>query len=671
MTYLIKRRLILTVVLVLLQTTAAAEDEFDEFTEADLVLDEELLFQEIPSVFSASKYEQKVTKAPASISIVTADEIKKYGYRTFGEIISSLKGFYNTNDRNYGYIGSRGFGLPADYNTRLLLLIDGHRYNENIYDSFDTTAGFPIDIDLIERVEVVRGPSSSLYGSNAFFGVINLITKRGRDQQGANITASYGSFDAYKTRVSYGDRFSNGIEVFLSGTFFDSQGNDRLYYKEFDDPATNNGIVDNNDGEQAKKIMGTISWGDFTLQGLYVNRQKDIPTASFGTLFNNPDFNTKDQRSYIALKYDHTFDNQLNLQSRISYNTYDYDGDYPYDYSEDDTPFIVNNQDLSHGQWWHAEIQATQSLWDDHRVTVGSEIQHNFDQYQTNFDLETYIESDASTYRWAFFIQDEYSITDYLTLNTGVRYDYFSIFGDTINPRVGLILNPWEQTSIKLLYGTAFRAPNQYELNYQDNNNFSLAQDKLKPEKLETLELILEHYFTQEIRAELNFFHTDINDIITLTTASDGLLQNQNAGNVESIGVEAQLEGHWSNGWQGRFSYSWQQTKNRLTNQRLTNSPEHMLKLNLIAPIWSDKIFAGFETQYMSSRRTTSGGKVKDFVLNNLTLFTRNWYKGLELSAGVYNLFDQRYFDPGAAQHRQNGIERDGLTFRIKGSMNF
>ncbi len=71
------------------------------------------LFKDIPSVYTASKYEQKVTKAPASISIVTGDEIKKYGYRNFGAILASLKGFYNTSDRNYGYVGVRGFGLPG------------------------------------------------------------------------------------------------------------------------------------------------------------------------------------------------------------------------------------------------------------------------------------------------------------------------------------------------------------------------------------------------------------------------------------------------------------------------------------------------------------------------------------------------------------------------------
>jgi len=643
----------------LLQSTAFADDGLSTI-EPSLSSADELLFQEIPSVYSASKYEQKVTKAPASISIVSADDIKKYGYRTFGDILASLKGFYHTYDRGYGFAGTRGFGLPSDFNTRLLLLIDGHRYNENIFDSFDSAESFPLDIDAIERVEVVRGPSSSLYGSNAVFGVINVISKRGRDLQGGNVKTSYGSFDAYKTSLSYGKRFNNGIEASLTGTFYDSQGNSRLYYPEFDRPATNNGISANNDEDQSKKMMGKISFDDFTLQGLYAKRNKDIPTASFGTVFNDPNESTADEQGFLDLKYDHTFDNQLNLQSRVSYNKYTYRGDYPY--------ATVVNKDFSRGQWWRAELEASKVVWDEHRLTAGGEFQSNFDQFQTNYDVATYLDSQTGTYKWAVFVQDEYSITKKLTFNAGVRLDYFSIFGETVNPRLGLIYDLWDSTSVKLLYGTAFRAPNQFELNYFGTG--VIPNPGLKPEKFETVELILEHYFNDHLHGEFNVFHSDITDIIEYSSVGANL-QNRNTGDVESKGMEIQLEDGWADGFKGRVSYSWQETINKITRQRLSNSPEHMIKLNLIAPLWKDKIFVGFETQYMSSRKTLSNASVNDHVINNLTLFSQNWLKGLELSGGVYNMFNQRYFDPGSAKHRQDRIEQDGLTFRVKASLDF
>ncbi len=193
----------------------------------------------------------------------------------------------------------------------------------------------------------------------------------------------------------------------------------------------------------------------------------------------------------------------------------------------------------------------------------------------------------------------------------------------------------------------------------------------MQPEKLKTVELILEHYFTYQLRAEFNLFHTDINNIIFLKTLNDSNKQYQNVGNIDSNGLEIQLEQLFDNGFQGRISYSWQENQDKLTHQRLANSPEHMVKLNLIAPLWIDKVFAGFETQYMSGRNTTLGGNVSDYVISNLTVFTQKWIKGLELSAGVYNLFNERYFDPAPDTHRQNAIQQDGLTFRIKTSIDF
>jgi iron complex outermembrane receptor protein len=651
-----------------LQNRVLAADDFAAI--APLNSEETALFQDIPSVYSASKYEQKVTKAPASISIVTGDEIKKWGYRTFGDILASLKGFYNSNDRNFGYAGARGFGVPGDYNTHLLLLIDGHRFNDTIYEAFDTSAGFPVDIDVIERVEVVRGPSSSIYGSSAFFGVINIITKRGRDLNGANVSASYGSNDMYKTSASFGGRYKNGLEASLSATFYNSQGFNKLYYPAFDAPETNNGWSVGNDAEQAKKLLARAAFGDFALEALYIKRHKDIPTGSYETLFNDPNANTDSESTFLELKYDHTFDNQLTLQSRLSYNNSRFREYYPYADNTGAGFFI--NQDLSDGQWWRAEFEASKVLWQNHHLTLGGQYQDNFRQFQTNFDTETNLVSDTGTYQWATFLQDDYSITDALTLNAGVRLDYYSIFGASVNPRLGLIYAPWQNSTLKLLYGTAFRAPNQYELNYVVGNGFiAFTPPNLQPEKLETLELILEYYFTSQLRAEFNLFHTHIRDIIALVDAGKDGLQQQNTGTVVSNGAEVQLENNWLNGWQGRVSYSWQDTLNQKTDQRLSNSPEHMLKFNLIAPLWTDKVFLGFETQWMSARKTNDGGEVNGVVLSNLTLFTQKWFKGLELSGGVYNLFNQRYFDPVSAAHLQNAIQQDSLTFRLKASLDF
>ena len=159
--------------------------------------DESILFQDIPSVYSASKFEQKTSEAPSSVSIVTAADIQHYGYRTLADILRSVRGFYTTYDRNYTYAGVRGFGRPGDYNTRVLLLVDGHRINDDIFSQAFIGTESIVEVDLIDRVEIIRGPGSSLYGTGAFFGVINVITKRGRDVGGTELSAAAGSQETY------------------------------------------------------------------------------------------------------------------------------------------------------------------------------------------------------------------------------------------------------------------------------------------------------------------------------------------------------------------------------------------------------------------------------------------------------------------------------------------
>ena len=248
-----------------------------DLTDLDL---KELMEIEVVTVYGASKFEQKITEAPAAVSIVTSSDIKRYGYRTLADIMRSIRGFYTTYDRNYHYLGMRGFSRPGDYNSRFLLLVDGHRVNDNIYNTAFIGTEFPIDVDLIDRVEVIRGPSSSIYGTNAFMGVINVITRRVNDLKGMEVSGEAARYDTYKGRLSYGRRFENGLEAIASGSIYDSKGQSELYYREFDSPATNNGIARNADGDRYHSLFSTLMLKGLRLQGAYVLRDKTIPTAS-------------------------------------------------------------------------------------------------------------------------------------------------------------------------------------------------------------------------------------------------------------------------------------------------------------------------------------------------------------------------------------------------------
>jgi outer membrane receptor for ferrienterochelin and colicins len=628
----------------------------------NLQAEEKLLLQEIPSVYGASKYEQKVTEAPASVSIVTADEIKKFGYRTLADILRSVRGFYVSYDRNYSYVGVRGFARPGDYNSRILVLVNGHRLNDNVFDSALIGTEGMLDVDLIERVEIIRGPSSSLYGSNAFFAVVDIITKRGRDFQGAEVSGEVGSFDTYKGRLSYGRRFSNEVEGLLSGTYYSSEGQ-RLFYKEFNDPATNNGVAAHSDDDRSYSVFGLLSWRDFTLQGAYSSREKGIPTGSFGTVFNDPQNRTVDERAFIDLQYAHIFNAQWEIMARLYYDRYYYRGHYLYDY-----PPLTLNEDLARGARWGGEFQTITRVLPRQTITLGAEYRNNLSQKMRNFDQEpffSYLDVQRNSTNWALYAQDEIILLKNLILNLGVRYDYYDSFGGTINPRLALIYNPFRDTTLKLLYGTAFRAPNVYERFFQGLGFKS--SPSLEPETITTYELILEQYMGPHLRGTASAFYYNLDKLITQRTdPRDELLVFQNAGRVTAYGGALEIEGKWANGWTGRVSYAYQETQDQQTGARLTNSPRHIVKGNLLAPLFQDKLFLGPELQYTSSRKTLAGRHTPGFVLANVTLFSQHLLKGLEVSASVYNLFNTHYGDPGAEEHRQDVIPQDGRSFRFK-----
>jgi len=235
---------------------------------------EELIKMEVPVVEAASKYRQKTTEAPSSVTIITSDEVKKYGHRTLADILQTVPGMYVTYDRNYSFLGVRGFNLGGD-NNRILLLVDGHRLNTSLSDSAFIGTEFIVDVDLIERVEIIRGPGSSLYGNNAFFGVINVITRKGRDMSshGVEVSGEAGSFDTYKGRATFGKQFKNGLEMLLSGSIFDSHGQERLFYKEFNTPENNNGIAQNADDDAFKSVFGSLGFQDLSLEGAFCTRE--------------------------------------------------------------------------------------------------------------------------------------------------------------------------------------------------------------------------------------------------------------------------------------------------------------------------------------------------------------------------------------------------------------
>ena len=623
--------------------------------------EEMILFQDLPSVFGASKYEQKPSEAPASVSVVTNEEIRKFGYRTLSEILRSVRGFFTTYDRNYSYIGVRGFDRPGDYDTRVLLLLDGHRINDNVYDQASVGTEALIEVDAIERIEIIRGPSSSLYGTNAFLAVINVITRSGRDLKGTEVAATGGSYSTGEARMSYGARFDNGVEAFFGGSYYDS-GGQNLFYPEFDSPATNNGWANGADGDSFGRLFGKMSFGNFRVEAAYSSRDKQIPTASFGTDFNDSREKTTDERGFLDLRYDRDVGLKSRFVGTVSYDGYWYRGTYP-------TSGIVS-RDIGNGRWWTAEAQSITTLHDRHKVIGGAEVRYNTQQDQSYYDTNPYflyLDDRRQTSFRALYAQDEYRARDNLILNFGVRHDNYETFGGTTNPRLGVIYAARPSTTLKFLYGRAFRAPNVYELYYDDGGTSQKANPGLEPESIRTYEIALEHAFHTRFRGVASVYRYGIDNLITLMTdPADGLDVFRNVDRVKAEGVEFELEGSFARFLEGRLSYALQRSEDATAGATLTNSPRHLAKANLTVPFRDDKFLASLEAQYTSARVTVFGAPAGGFTVANVTLLTRNWKKGPSLSLSVFNLFDRKYGDPGGAEHAQTLIPQDGRNFRVQ-----
>jgi iron complex outermembrane receptor protein len=604
-------------------------------------------------VYAASKFVQDVARAPSSVSIVTADEIRVHGYRTLADILRNVRGFYITNDRNYSYVGVRGFARPGDLNSRVLVLLNGHRLNDTIFDQAMLGTESPIDVALIERVEIVRGPSSSLYGTNAFFAVVNIITRAGRSIDGVEAAGALGSQTLRSGRVTAGGRRADGLEGLFSASVYDSGGNSRLYYPEYDTPSTNHGVASDMDGDRSTSVFASATSGSMTVQGGFGARTKTIPTAAFGTLFNDPRTETRDARGFLDLHYVRRLAPRTTLEVKAAYDQYTYDGHFAYE--------AGLFRDGARGAWVTTDAAIVRQF-DHHGVTAGGEYRDNIKQDQSASDQTgTLLDDHRSSQIAALYAEDELHLGPRVLLNAGARWDhYFDTFGDTINPRLGLIVLPREGTALKALYGRAFRAPNPYEL-YYDQNALSAT---LAPERITTYEFIWEQRLNPLARVMASAFHYRASDLIAQRSGADTLdgLYFQNADTANASGVEFEVQIDLPDAVHLRLAQTFQSVVDAATDTALSNSPRALGNVLLDVPVARTGLRLGFNGARIGSRNTILGGTVDGAFVGDLTLSRQVPSGGLGFVISIRNLFDESYADPGSVEHLQYAIPQDGTT---------
>jgi outer membrane receptor for ferrienterochelin and colicins len=657
-------RICLPLVLSILSGAAAAQTPIvpptppPELAEQSL---EELMTIRVDTVSGAVKREQLVTEAPSSVTVVTANEIATYGWRTLADVLRATRSFYITYDRNYAYLGARGFGRPTDYNNRVLVLVNGHRLNDNVYDATGVGTDFPMDLALVDRIEIIRGPGSALYGTSAFFAVVDVITKRGGALAGVEGSLESASFNTWRARGSFGATDGRDRDLLLSVSHMSSDGVGTLRFPEYDNPVTGPGVSVGADGDRASSLFASARIGRLAIEGATSMREKHLPTGAWDTALSDPRTQTVDQRAWVGATWRSDW-GATGLTARAFYDHMRYDGTYA---ATDD---LYN--EYAGGDWLVGEVTASRALGARHRVTAGTEYREHLRQLQSIDPGTGMIEDSHRSRQLGLYLQDEVRFTDKLTAILGVRADYWSLDGWSAHPRGGLIFRPDADTALKLLYGSAYRAPNAYERFYTQGS--AIANPNLHPETLRTGEVIVERYLGGRLRLTASAYRTHISQLVSQYGNIDEMSWYANGADVRATGVEFEAERRWTNGVVVRGSFTAQRTEESDTSVRLTNSPETLGTVRLETPIVTRLATFAVDWQYVSERLTDRGAATEPYSLTHLTWrYSPRRMRGGSIAASVYNLFDTAYAHPVGAEFRQEVLWQDGRTFSLRATVGF
>jgi len=643
----------------------------------------------VEEVSAASRVTESVEDAPASVSIISAQELRAMAYPTVAEAIRGLRGIYLSDDRSYATAGVRGFSRPGDYGNRVLVLLDGQPMNDNyIWSSYIGTDG-RVDIDDIERIEVVRGPGSVLYGSSAFFGVINLVTRSRTEPTHVEASVNTFEYGIARARVTGVVRFSPEAGMFL--TFSGAQGPGRdFFFPEYranpSDPNAErdasglpaDGNSRGNDRQHAGMITGRLWYKTFTMQWFLNSRKKFLPTGEYETLFADPRSRFADTRGMIEARLEPQLSKTVQSLSRAHVNMYNFDGLSPYA-PADEGP----SRDSYRGRWAGFEQRVVYTPSEGLRLTVGGEVIQHFKARQVGVnDAGAYLLDDNGRSGrndpftvGAGYVNADVNASRRVKLVAGARLDYYSSLEKfellpALNPRLALILKPYDGGNVKIMGAKAFRAPSVYELHY--TSPFQLQATNLSPEQIYSGEVEYSHRFSQTVTGTAAGYTNVVDNLVQLGEVSPGVVQYSNSGaNVLVLGTEFELRREWRQGWMLAANYSYQRARyvGDDTLRGVPNSVEHLASVRGAIPIIGRTLMAMSRVTFEGPRPDrnervvdspqlqTDPGVIWDFVLSGEVE-----RMGVRYALGMYNALDWKYSIVPSGEFRQRQIVQNGRT---------
>ena len=635
---------------------AAASDALAPAAVADASAEppslEQLLQQklsELPKsvqVSTASRFAQTAEQS-ALTYVLTDQDIRGLGLRSLRDVLDALPGLYVTSNSNFSFVGARGLGRPGDFNSRVLLLIDGVRVNENTTDAALIGPEFYLDVQWIERVEFTPGPGSAVYGNNAFLGVINVIPKRADKLQGLRIGVTVDSSTRKEAQLSWALRGSEGQEAMI-GVAVVEQPRVPLAFD------TAPSIVDELQSlntERVQRVFGTYSHQGLSIRGGHSERTLggglwlDVRDHARGLVKREAYY----RNSMLALTQDFSLGPSTDLTVDLSGKRTRAEGRRPF-IDDDGTRRVWRT--VNDGRWVNASLRLGLTQWSGHRVTLGWDTQQDYVQqiYLGVWgDPEYYLHFLARGKGNGLFVQDDWDLGNGHHLSLGLRRDRDDrVDGAQLNPRLAWTWQIDPDRRLRFVHGSAFRVANLMEF---AQNYFVEAPEMLpSEERVRSQELVYEHALSRHTQLRVSAFRSSFRGLIGLNDT----LAYVNEGQMKSLGLDVGLEHRWLDGARLQASATTQRLRD-VHGQVPDNSPKYLLKLQYQRPLaggWE----MGWQTVGMGARHV-GDEHLGAVLLHHVHLSTRlpgGWSLGL----GVRNLGQKRYgdiTDPGDSQVRAPG----------------
>ena len=627
---------------------------------------------------------QALGRAPAVASVITDDDIKDIGATDLDQVLETVAGLHvsRSNILNNPLYTIRG--IHSKYNPQVLILINGIPIT-NLFQGDRNLIWGGMPVNNVARIEVIRGPGSAIYGADAFSGVINIITKTKDDIDGTEIGVRRGSFDTSDAWLLRGDTWG-GLDSSFSLQAHTTDG-----YK---------GIIDADAQTTFDTIFGTnaslapgrlnaqrdsidtrldLSLDHWRLRLGYQGR-RDVGSGAGVAEALDPDSRYSSDRINADLTYSNpSLGKNWDLTTQLSFLYADQENTenlvlYPAGANFSNGVFaegVIGNPEVFE-RHWRFGISAFYTGFQKHRIRIGTGLNYG-DLYKVKesrnyfFDasgiltpLPSLVDvSDTAPFlrsedrsNYYFFLQDEWSFSSDWSLTSGLRYDDYSDFGNTLNPRLALVWQTGYNLTTKLLYGRAFRAPSFAE-EFNINNPVVLGNPDLDPETIDTVELAFNYQPSADISTGLNLFHYEMRDIIRFVQDPSPATSStaQNSGRQTGYGLEWETNWNITKTLHFNGNYAFQRSTDEDTDSDAANAPHHQLYARIDWHFFQDWLF-NTQINYIADREREDGDSrddIDDYTLVDLTLRYGRKKGHWEAAVSARNVFDQDAREPSQA----------------------